>query len=203
MAVKPIRDAKGEARVTILVEHDDGSPANDIDVVVHADRGAVRADKGVWGKQARARTVNGEAIVSFTSRPEFVASPTPGTATLAILTGPVGSPTDLDQLQIQVVGEPMLLTIAAAPSRPKPGELVTVTAIVQDAVGNEVVDGTPVEFSVTPEGELEESVMSTRRGRCTTYLLTRGAGPYTIVAATNGISATARIVTTQASSTVA
>jgi hypothetical protein len=205
LSIDPRAEGLNDAEIKVLVVDDRNSPLSGVDVTVHVNRGAVSVDGREWALRAYSPSKDGVATFTYTCDRRRIPGVTPGLALITVLTSVSGLPTNVDSSQIVVIGPPASVTMAAAPATLRPGELVTLTATIRDAIGQEVVDGTEVIFQATPEGQLVDTHIRSRRGSCTTFLLTslRHEGIYSIIASVDGLSATVSVLTKSTPQTVA
>jgi hypothetical protein len=164
------------------------------------DRGLFLEPSGATSRVARGVSdSSGIASFGFIADESKVPGVVPGNANVLLLAGAPERPVGNSSIQITLIGPPASITIAASPATVAPGEIVTVTVAVKDAVGQDVFDGTVVRFHATPEAKLTNSEAMTIRGTCTTFLLTSNArdGLYSIIADAEGLKAQATVVATR------
>ncbi len=87
-------------------------------------------------------------------------------------------------------GPPRTLVLTAAPERPNVQQASTLEAIVQDAFGNRVADGTVVRFEAT-FGTLAQQEQATSGGIARTTLSSNAPGQATVTATSGGAADTA------------
>jgi len=116
-------------------------------------------------------------------------TPTPGIATITAFVRQLNEP--LVSLFITVVGPPAILVVAASPTSIVCGEVATVTITVRDAIGQDVLDQTPVELFTNAGGALAPPRPLTYGGVAVSFLLTSRIheGPYAVVARVGSMAA--------------
>jgi len=180
----------GSSRITAVVTDGRGNPVPDVTVsfaVISGPGGGEHLDRGTASTDG-----SGRASVNFISG--LLASEFGGVAISAATSG--------------ISSEPLLLTIAGAPHRITVGYsqpssngdgtyTLPISAIVSDANGNSVVDGTTVYFSVSPAIGVVKSPVATKDGRATTSFVYPAAelgSHITVIARSGDISGSTGLI---------
>jgi hypothetical protein len=151
VAIKPKGIMPSEAIVQLGVVDDSGHGVAAADVLLVVDNGLISKYRETWGPTLSVKTdEHGSAYAWFDAKFEAVVRP--GSAKIVAIIGPSTKPDDVISKDISIIGPPASVLVSAAPTRLQPGEIVTIKAVVKDAIGQEVPNGTQVKFSATPEG---------------------------------------------------
>lgn len=161
-----------------------GLPLKDIVVRVSASTPLIRADDAKGGDLGDASTdVVGRTDSEGRFEFELYANPAAslGGGSLQVIVATESKPIVVSD-SISIVGPPAVIFGEARPDRVMIGEVVTLTAAVTDAIGQNVADGTPMKI-VAANAKISppQEVYKTSRGAISALIVPERAGPLSVV----------------------
>ncbi len=179
----PFRHWSSEASLRATYLPESGVSGSGASITVECNQGLVSANDGNWSKSATGVT-NDDGFLDFWLSVHWSTGGRPGSADLTVIVGKASAPATTVKKAITVVGPAASITMAAVPSSVRCGESVTITILLKDSMGQNVLNESEVVLYTNYGGVLAPRVARTYGGVATTFLLTSEAhlGPYEVVA---------------------